>query len=263
MRLEIGDSTIHTPYVFVVPSNTVDTIGWSETTYITPEITTNNWIELSINDISREEDEVRLECIYFLHDASDMSYAICWPQMYITCNSDFEAFCDLIFFLYFELISADLGISGIDVPESDGDDGPNDSHVGEVVADGLYLFSWEPSERIIHPEKYIIEEADQKKVDDAYKPEWTKCDQKIWNNRASTMLYHLTENIWKGKTEKERTKNLSSYTKIFCHIPPVHENIPIYKTVEDYKNTKEEEKIGMTHVLQMKNEQWRMNNEHN
>ncbi len=140
MSCEIFHGTIHATYVFMIACYPKNAIGGPETTNIAPEIAAYNGIELSIDDISGEEYQIRLESIYFFDDSLDVIHAIGWSEVYIRCYCYFETSCDFIFFLYFELISAYFGISGVYVTESDGYYGPQHCEICEVVANRIYLF---------------------------------------------------------------------------------------------------------------------------
>ena len=132
-----------------------------------------------------------------------MVHAIGRSEVYIRCYGYFETSCDFIFFLYSELIFAYLGISGVYVTESDGYYRPQYCEVCEMVADGMYLFFWESNKGMVYAKKNIIDNADKEKVNYSNKPKWSKCDEKIWKEGTSTLLYHLSNNVGKRETQKK------------------------------------------------------------
>ncbi len=153
-----------------------NTVGWPKTTNIAPEIPTYHRIELSIYYISREEYQIGLESIYFFDDSLDMAHTVRRPEVYIGCYCNFQTPSDFIFFLYFELVSAYFWISGVDIAESNSQNSSQYSEIGEMVADGIYLFFSEPREGMVDPEKNIINNTDKEKMYYTDKPERSKCN---------------------------------------------------------------------------------------
>lgn|GEM_PF-2102082 len=88
----------------------------------------------------------------------------------------------------------------------------------------------------------------------SYKPQRSKCDKRVRESRTSSLLYHLSYDVGEGKAEKYNRVYASRYSKISNHIPSMEKYISINKRIYDDKNSKEQKKIGMSHLLlQIKN----------
>lgn len=81
------------------------------------------------------------------------------------------------------------------------------------------------------------------------KPKRSESDEEIRNDRTSSLLYYLTDDIGKRKTDENTCKKPFRNTKICRHSPSVEKYISIDECVEKQENTEKEEKIGVTHEI--------------
>lgn len=87
MGYEIFPCSFHTTDIFVIPSDSVDTIFGFEFPYIASEVSSDDRIEFAVNYITGQEDEVRVDTVYLFYYSLDMITTIGRTEMYIACNS--------------------------------------------------------------------------------------------------------------------------------------------------------------------------------
>lgn len=254
MLPQVFAGPLYAAYVLMVACHAIDAIGRSESAQIAPEIPTDDRIELAVHDIAREQYEVRLEGIYLFHDPVDMADAIRGSEMDIAGDREREPLCHPVFFLDDDGIGPDDRISGIDVPQDDSHECDGDCDPGCMIADDVYLALGKPAHEPVETEEEIVDDADTEEVDDPDEPERTESDQEIGNPRAPPMLYHLADDIGKRESDEEHAVYDPRDAEIRYHIPAVQKDVSVHESVEDEEYAEKQEKIGMTHDVQIKRE---------
>lgn len=84
---EIVSCSLHTTDIFVIPSYSIDTIFRFEFPYIASEVSADDRIEFAVNYITWQEDEIRIDAVYFFYYSLDMITTIGRTEMYIACDS--------------------------------------------------------------------------------------------------------------------------------------------------------------------------------
>lgn len=239
--------SVYASYVFMITSNPIDSVFCLKFFQIFPEVSSDNRIYFSIEYIAGEENEVRIQIIYFPNYTLYIDRSVDWGEMNVAGDGYGYTFLYAVFFLEREFVSMNRRGASVDITNTEKYESRDECHPGCIVGYLLHARLVNPVCSYINEFKNIKTYADKEKMDHTNEPERAYSDEYVRKKRAPFLLSELTDDVCKAEKDKSDRKNDFIDPKCTRHTKSMYEYIGIECCVEREKNSEKEKEIGMTH----------------
>ena len=154
----------------MITSNPINSVFCLKFFQIFPEVSSDNRIHFSIEYITGEEYEVRIEIIYFPNYTLYVDRSIDGGEMDIAGDGYGDAFLYTIFLLEREFVSVDRRSTSVDIADTEKYERRYECHPGCIVGYLLHAWAVNPVSAYIDEFKNIKTYADKEKMDHTNEP---------------------------------------------------------------------------------------------